>query len=88
MWNVRIFNSQVKVGEDGNLVLQGADPEKPRAFCDTLVAAGIELSCISEVQQKGKGCARINDHVIIYSALLGSAEKAQQGIGMVLKCFK
>lgn len=84
MWNVRTFNSQVRVGEDGNLVLEGADPEKPRAFCDTLAAAGIELCCISEVRGKGEGTMRLNDHLIIFSGLLETAPQAQQGVGIVL----
>eukprot|EP00438_Fugacium_kawagutii_P023267 Skav224632 [mRNA] locus=scaffold1903:100066:110704:+ [translate_table: standard] len=84
MWNVRTFNSQVRVGEDGNLVLEGADPEKPRAFYDTLAAAGIELCCISEVRWKGEGAIKINDHLVIYSGLPETAPQAQQGVGIVL----
>lgn len=84
MWNVRTFNSQVKVGDDGNVRIEGSDPEKPRVFCDTLKNAGISLCCISEVRWRGTGSIHVNDHLILYSGLPDTDTRAEQGVGIVL----
>ena len=82
-WNVRTFGSSVKVGDSGELRVEG-DVTKPEEFCRVMEEANLSLCCLSEIRWKGEGVIQVGEFSVLLSGVEPSAPRSVQGVGIAL----
>ena len=85
-WNVRSLNSQLTLTDNGEIKIEGKEPQKIDELCAELQKHNLSLCAVSEHRWRDKGTYRVNDHwTFLYSGLDKSSEiRASQGVGILL----